>query len=99
MTRTKEEVAKLFERNLYPVIQTFPEEFIPYDIIAPHEGQALENHVQTLQQLAERGGLDWAEILAILRGKRRSFVYDISRDEAKAAVLAYIEEKRGERDE
>jgi hypothetical protein len=39
---------------------------IPWDIIAPHQSQALENHNQTLERLAERGGLGPREILAVL---------------------------------
>ncbi len=41
-------------------------EHIPYDIIKPHEEQALRNHYQTLDRLAERGGLSWAEVYAVL---------------------------------
>jgi len=39
---------------------------IPWEIIAPHEKQALYNHDQTLQRLAERGGLCSQEALATL---------------------------------
>ncbi len=41
-------------------------EYIPYDIIKPHEEQALKNHYQTLDRLAERGGLSWSEAYAVL---------------------------------
>lgn len=34
-----------------------------------HEGQAWKNHGQSLRQLAQRGGLSWAEALAIIEGK------------------------------
>lgn len=39
---------------------------IPWLMIAPHEQQAQRNHRQTLQQLADRGGLSACEALAIL---------------------------------
>lgn len=71
MTRAAE-VLDLFERaNLFPVLQSGrqPQEYIPYNIIAPHEAQAMRNHSQTLQRLAERGGLGWTEILAVLSDK------------------------------
>jgi len=45
----------------------------PWDIILPHEAQAQKNHGgQTLQQLAERGGLNVCEVVAVLED--RSFV-------------------------
>lgn len=50
----------------YPVIGTNPQEYVPHDVLIPHEGQALYNHSQTLKRLAERGGLSWYEILCIL---------------------------------
>jgi len=39
---------------------------IPWEMIAPYEGQALTNHDQSLEDLACRGGLDPAEALAVL---------------------------------
>lgn len=41
---------------------------LPWDMIAPHEKQALRNHSQTLKRLAERGGLSAGEALAVLEG-------------------------------
>ncbi len=40
----------------YPVIGTKPQEYIPHEILIPHEEQAIYNHGQTLKRLAERGG-------------------------------------------
>lgn len=103
MTRYSAQVTELFEKqNLYPVYQissSDPEEFIPYDIIAPHEAQALRNHGQTLQQLAERGGLDWGEIWAILTGNKWSKAFEAERSKMKAAVLNLIAERRAVQDE
>jgi hypothetical protein len=40
---------------------------IPWELISPHEAQALRNHCgQSLQQLAERGGLSACEAVAVL---------------------------------
>ena len=40
---------------------------IPWELIAPHEAQAQRNHGgQTLQRLAERGGLDAMEAVAVI---------------------------------
>ena len=49
----------------FPIL-TKPKEYIPWDAIAPHEAQALRNHHQTLERLAERGGLSWVETYAVL---------------------------------
>lgn len=107
MTKSKE-ILYLFERhNLYPVLQSGrqPQVYIPYNIIAPHEAQAMRNHSQTLQRLAERGGLGWMEILAVLNDKtwkEMGWKEMLPRKEAeeqekkaKEAVLAYIKERRG----
>lgn len=46
-----------------------PKTYIPWAVIAPHEGQALKNHQQTLERLAQRGGLDPAEAVAVLEDR------------------------------
>lgn len=43
---------------------------IPFTMLAPHEAQALSNHGQTLNRLAERGGLGAGEAIDILEGRR-----------------------------
>jgi N-acyl-D-aspartate/D-glutamate deacylase len=40
---------------------------IPWDLIAPHEKQAQNNHDQSLKRLAERGGLDPIEAMLVLQ--------------------------------
>ena len=46
----------------FPITTKKGKEYIPYDIIKPHEEQALKNHCgQTLDILAARGGLSWSE--------------------------------------
>lgn len=42
---------------------------VPWSLIAPHEAQALRNHSQTLDRLAERGGLSAAEAVAVLEDR------------------------------
>lgn len=42
---------------------------IPWEVIAPHEEQALNNHSQTLEKLAQRGGLGLIEMYAVLSDK------------------------------
>ncbi len=42
---------------------------VPWNLLQPHEAQALKNHDQTLERLNERGGLDWKELYAVIQDK------------------------------
>lgn len=43
---------------------------VPWDLLAPHEAQALRNHGgQSLERLAERGGLSPAELVAVVEDR------------------------------
>jgi hypothetical protein len=42
---------------------------IPWGLIAPHARQAWENHTQTLERLAQRGGLSRCEAVAVLENR------------------------------
>lgn len=39
---------------------------VPWSLLEPHESQALKNHGQTLERLAQRHGLSLCEMLAII---------------------------------
>lgn len=43
---------------------------IPWGLISPHEQQARKNHGQTLDRLAERGGLGHSEAIDIIEGRK-----------------------------
>ena len=43
--------------------------YIPWSLIAPHEARAQRNHSQTLERLAERGGLSAFEAVCCLTDK------------------------------
>jgi hypothetical protein len=43
---------------------------IPWEVIAPYEGHALANHQQSLERLAQRGGLDPVEAYFVMTGRR-----------------------------
>lgn len=62
---------------------------VPWDMVAPHEAQALRNHGQTLERLAERGGLDWSELLRVLED--RPFTGQGLEPRAEARVRQHIE--------
>lgn len=40
---------------------------VPWRLLAPHEARAKRSHSQSLEHLAERGGLSPGEMLAVLR--------------------------------
>jgi hypothetical protein len=42
---------------------------VPWWLVEPHRRQALANHSQTLERLAERGGLDPTELVAVLEDR------------------------------
>lgn len=71
---------------------------IPWSLIAPHEAQALINHDQTLERLAERGGLDPCEALSvILNLKWRQDRFSLGTAVAVLAALA-VETARADRE-
>lgn len=70
--------------NPYPILGTNPQQYIPWGLLMMHEGQAWKNHGQSLTQLAKRGGLSWAEALAIIEGKSWR---DAEHDENTAEVI------------
>lgn len=43
--------------------------WIPLAVVLPHENQARANHSQTIQRLAERGGLAPCELAAVLNDR------------------------------
>ena len=43
---------------------------VPWSLVEPHRAQAEANHSQTLERLAERGGLSPSELHAIMHRRR-----------------------------
>ncbi len=86
--KTSEEIGK--QHRQYPIIGTMPQEYIPWDMLVPHEKQALRNHGQTLELLAKRGGLDWFEVAWILEDKEWRASPGMSLNEAKKIVLEHV---------
>lgn len=43
---------------------------VPWALVEPHAWRARENHQQSLERLAERGGLDPTELVAVLEDRR-----------------------------
>ncbi len=65
---------------------------LPWNMLANHEKQALINHGQTLDRLAQRGGLSPCEALAILSDRpwRRRLERDVH-ESLNAMLQAYLE--------
>lgn len=57
-------------RTVMPIMNSTLMSEIPWGMIAPHERQARANHGQSLERLAERGGLAACEALDIIEGRR-----------------------------
>lgn len=61
---------------------------IPWDMIAPHEAQAIANHSgQSLERLAQRGGLGLDEAIAVLEDRKWHRIED---DEAYHVLFAMV---------
>ncbi len=63
---------------------------VPWLMVAPCAPQAYENHSQTLERLAERGGLCWTELLCVLECRRWNDARELSEEAAKVRVLALV---------
>lgn len=61
---TREQIARVHAANVEV------RDSIPWEMIWPHGRQALINHDQTLNRLAERGGLSACEAVCILEDRR-----------------------------
>lgn len=68
----------------YPILGSRPQQYIPRGLLMVHEGQAWKNHGQSLSRLAQRGGLSWAEALAVIEGKSWK---DAEHDESVAEII------------
>lgn len=69
----------------FPILGT--KSTIPWSAIARHDEQAKKNHYQTLERLAERGGLSWDEALAVLEDRPWK---SMRKSEAQSRVLELV---------
>jgi hypothetical protein len=60
---------------------------VPWDFLAPHQAQAVRNHSQSLETLAQRGGLCPSEVLAVIEQRRWR---RLAEARAEAAVIAAL---------
>jgi hypothetical protein len=75
---------------LFPILgQSYS---LPLEMLAGHAAQIEANHHQSLERLAQRGGLDWCEALAILEDRpwRQDFEAE---EKVRALVAAWVRGK------
>lgn len=70
---------------------------VPFGFVEQCRAQAMINHSQTLERLAERGGLSWAELYMCLTKQRWSGRY-LNENAAQAAVLYAFDWLQAERE-
>jgi hypothetical protein len=71
---------------------------LPWSVVAPCEARAQANHGQSLHRLAERGGLSWFELRALLEDKPWSAFRSIhiaDDDEHYETVMRIVVERQG----
>lgn len=82
-------------RKQFPVLHSSHREgepeYVPWEILEPHESQAYANHGQSLEQLASRGGLSWWEIYAVINDKEFDYGSNHTSNYYKRAVLDAVE--------
>lgn len=54
------------DRKMFPIMDGGPS--VPWEVLVPYEAQAVKNHSQSLQRLAERGGLEPGEAWCVISG-------------------------------
>ena len=57
-------------RELMPIMGSVLMDNVPMAVLEPHARQAESNHGQTLERLAQRGGLAPSEAIDIILGRR-----------------------------
>ena len=68
---------------------------VPWELVKDHEKQALKNHDQSVQRLAERGGLDHLELVAVLTDRTWGEVERLSNIEAVDQLQKILEAHHG----
>ena len=69
---------------------------VPWEFIAEHEAECLNNHDQTPQRLAERGGLAPGEIVAVIEAERSCAWMappEVSVERLKELLAAWVAER------
>lgn len=75
------------ERRLFPILVGQRQAWVPWSVLAPHEKQAHRNHGQSLERLAERGGLAIQEAAALVTDQ--SWMEFADRPDIEAWAVVY----------
>jgi hypothetical protein len=73
----------------FPILKVFGKErqprraSVPWNMLEPHRKQAMRNHNQTLERLAERGGLSEIECLLVLEDRNFSVCHNFRAEEER----------------
>jgi hypothetical protein len=68
---------------------------VPWELVAPYEVQAKQNHDQTLERLAERGGLAPNELWCVVKGLPWRVVREVPEASALAWLKGWLSEHEG----
>lgn len=71
----------------FPIMLDHVIAWIPWDLIAPHEAQGKANRAQSLERLAERGGLMPSEAVAVLEDREWT---PMDRVAARETLRSYV---------
>jgi len=74
---------------MFPVLNDPIIKALPWHVLQPHEAQALHNHGQSLNRLAQRGGLSIEESYYILRDE--AWPRDSERQGAHAVRISLMQ--------
>lgn len=66
---TIERCAGVEKRKTFPILGGQGAK-VDFQLVADHGKQAKTNHYQTVERLAERGGLSWCELFAVLNNRK-----------------------------
>lgn len=92
---TPEQIKELWKNKFeksFPILGT--DETIPWQVMGNHRGRAIKNHYQSIERLAERGGLTWYETYCVLNETK--FIPQTNMDEylIKQRVLEIVEKEQ-----
>jgi Lar family restriction alleviation protein len=90
--RARLEGAKAMQaRRKYPVLGTQGQAKVDWQFVEDHAKQAYENHRQTVERLAERGGLSWSELCAVVQDRKWSKMETADAiEQVRAAEARYL---------
>lgn len=75
------------QREFFPVLDSLSSETVPWLFMEQFRAAARKNHYQSLEYLASRGGLSWAEIYMVAIDKRWTAGIRVNSELAKVIVL------------